>query len=305
MSKASVTGVRNVDIAVVDLEGAAKFYEEICGLRIVATNERSVFLRGSGRHHHIVGLHRGARPALIRIVFDADDRKAVDALHEAVATAAAGPVERPHALTAPGSGYGFGFKDAEGRCLAVVGDVADHREDLPDGRDKPRKIAHVNLNSRDRDRSSQFLIDVLGFRLIDETDVNCFLCCGRDHHSMVIGRQGMTTLNHVAFDMPDLDSVMRGAGRLRDAGHPIEWGVGRHGPGNNVFAYFLGREEFPLEYTGEVQQIDESYQPKGPADWKWPPGRLDQWGVTDPPTARWKRTQSFIRFSDDGWLLNS
>jgi catechol 2,3-dioxygenase len=36
--------------------------------------------------------------------------------------------------------------------------------------------------------------------------------------------------------MPDLDSVMRGAGRMRESGYPIEWGVGRHGAGNNVFA---------------------------------------------------------------------
>ena len=52
--------------------------------------------------------------------------------------------------------------------------------------------------------------------------------------------------------MPDLESVMRGAGRVKDAGHPIEWGVGRHGPGNNVFAYFAGPEEFPIEITGDV-----------------------------------------------------
>jgi len=101
--------------------------------------------------------------------------------------------------------------------------------------------------------------------------------------------------------MMDLDSVMRGAGRMRDAGYPIEWGVGRHGPGNNVFAYFAGPEEIPLEYTAEVLQIDDSYQPHGPDYWKFPPGRSDQWGVTDPQTPRLARIQELFRFSEDGF----
>jgi hypothetical protein len=50
-------------------------------------------------------------------------------------------------------------------------------------------------------------------------------------------------------------------------------------------------KEFPLEYTGEIQQIDDSYVPRGPEHWRWPLGRLDQWGVTPPHTARWKRIQ--------------
>ncbi len=64
--------------------------------------------------------------------------------------------------------------------------------------------------------------------------------------------------------MVDLDSVMRGAGRMIDAGYPIEWGVGRHGPGDNSFAYFAGPEEFPLEYTADVARIDDTYEFHGP-----------------------------------------
>jgi catechol 2,3-dioxygenase len=119
----------------------------------------------------------------------------------------------------------------------------------------------------------------------------------------VVGRHARATLNHVAFDVPDLDSVMRGAGRMRDHGYPIEWGVGRHGAGNNVFAYFAGPEEFPIEYTAEVLQIDDSYVPHGPDHWRWPPGRADQWGVTDPHTPRWKRIQDLYDFTPGDFRL--
>ena len=73
--------------------------------------------------------------------------------------------------------------------------------------------------------------------------------------------------------MAGFNALMFGAGRMKSNGFPVEWGVGRHGPGNNSFAYFAGPEEMPLEYTADVQQIDETYEFHGPDYWKWPPGR--------------------------------
>ena len=103
--------------------------------------------------------------------------------------------------------------------------------------------------------------------------------------------------------MPDLDSVMRGAGRMRDNGYPIEWGVGRHGAGNTVFAYFSGPEEIPIEYPAEVLQVDDSYTPHGPDYWRFPPGRSDQWGVTNPRSARLNRIQQLFRFDPKGYFV--
>ncbi|MDP1908522.1 MAG: VOC family protein, partial [Hyphomicrobium sp.] len=105
------------------------------------------------------------------------------------------------------------------------------------------------------------------------------------------------TLNHIAFMLPDWESVMTGGGRLRDAGFGIEWGVGRHGPGHNVFAYFIGPEEVVIEYTAEVEQVDDSYVAGKPEDWKWLPGRIDHWGISAPPSPRLKEAQTRIRFA--------
>jgi hypothetical protein len=100
--------------------------------------------------------------------------------------------------------------------------------------------------------------------------------------------------------MPELNSVMRGMGRMKDAGYPIEWGPGRHGPGDNVFAYFCGPDEAPLEYTAEVLQIDDSYKPRPSSYWKFAPGRSDQWGITQPRSARYYRVQRLFGFTADG-----
>ena len=97
--------------------------------------------------------------------------------------------------------------------------------------------------------------------------------------------------------MPDLDSVMRGAGRMKDAGYATEWGPGRHGPGDNAFNYFVGPFDVVIEYTAEVQQIDDSYKAGQPTDWTWPPGRVDQWGISQPPSARLKEAQRAVFFA--------
>ena len=47
-----------------------------------------------------------------------------------------------------------------------------------------------------------------------------FVCCNSDHHAVVITDAPVNGLNHVAFLMPDLEPVMRGSGRMVDAGYP-------------------------------------------------------------------------------------
>jgi catechol 2,3-dioxygenase len=197
------------------------------------------------------------------------------------------------------SGYGFDFVDREGRNLRVVCDAPDPAS-LPADRDAPQKIAHVNFNTQDIDATLSTFCMGLGLKIIDESGPLVFLHGDHtDHNCVVIAKNGKSTLNHIAFLMPDIDSVMRGAGRMKDAGYPIQWGPGRHGPGNNVFCYFAGWEEAPLEYTCDIEQVDVSYVAHGPDYWRFPPGRADQWGVTEPHSPRWRRIQDLYAFTKD------
>jgi catechol 2,3-dioxygenase len=293
-----VRGVRSIELEMCDVQYAARFFSDVWNLAEAAKADGSVYLRGTGRYHHILALHAAqASTAVRRVVFDARDRRSVDALYQQI-SAHVQQCAAPGNFSSPGSGYGFDFVDPEGRRLAIVCDVGDHA-DLADVKDRPRKIAHVNLNAVDVRRTNAFLIDNLGFSLIDQSGPLSFLHCDNsDHSSLVVCGASKSTINHVAFELPDLEAVMRGAGRMRDAGYPIEWGPGRHGAGNNVFAYFAGPEEIPLEYTADVLQVDDSYVPHGAEYWKWPPGRMDQWGITSAHTQRWKRIQDMLGFAE-------
>ena len=154
-----------------------------------------------------------------------------------------------------------------------------------------------------RNRNSRSSLDVaffegaLGFRLTDRSRMMGFVRTNTDHHSVVIASAAVDTLNHVAFQLPGWEGVMKASGRMVDAGFPIGWGPGRHGPGDNVFAYFVDPHGFVIEHTAEVLQVDDAYRVGAPEDWTWPPGRTDQWGICPPKTAACKAAQLAIPFA--------
>lgn len=298
-----VAALRAVDVGVTDMTEALRFYRDVWLLEPIAEAAGTVWLRGAGREHHLLSLRAAPRPGLLRVELAAADSDALAALHRAIGATGLPLSGAPRDFRRPGGGHGFGFQDPEGRCYALSCSVASHTAEL-DGPLRPTRLSHVNLNAADNETSFRFLRDVLGFRLSDQTGKHRFLRCNADHHSLVLGFNDAPTLNHIAFELPDLEALMLGIGRLRDHGYPIEWGPGRHGPGNNAFAYFVGPEELPLEYTTEMQQVEENHPIGMPDKWKWPPGRVDHWGLTPGPTARVVRTQNLFRFPADGHLLD-
>jgi catechol 2,3-dioxygenase len=291
-----ITGLRSVELGVADVAASEAFYTGAWRLSVAARDGASVYLRGTGAPHHLLSLHPRARAELIAVTLTAASREAVDTLATRVAAGGGSLETPPAAISTPGGGYGFAFRDAEGRRFCIVAGDTRHT-DARAVHDMPERLAHVVLNSTDADAAMNFFVNALGFTLSDTTRMMHFIRCSPDHHSIAFAFAKETSLNHIAFMLPDWESVMTGGGRLRDAGFPIEWGVGRHGPGHNVFAYFIGPEDVVIEYTAEVQQVDESYVAGKPEDWKWLPGRIDHWGISAPPSPQLKDAQTRIRFA--------
>jgi catechol 2,3-dioxygenase len=294
MSTSPAGQLRSIAIGVTDLEAAEGFYTGTWNLETVARSPDAVYLRGSGSFHHVLSLHRAAQPEVRNVSFSVATAADLAAIAARTPGAGGRVLAGPQALEEPGGGTAVVIADPQGRILRFVhGD-----ERLPEliHSDAPSRITHVVFNSADVAAAQRFYEEALGFRLSDRTRIMAFMRCNSDHHSIALADADANTLNHIAFVMPDLDAVMRGAGRMNDAGWPIEWGVGRHGPGNNVFSYFVGPDDFVIEYTADVLQVDDSYRAGGPSDWTWPAGRFDQWGVSKPPSSRIKQAQKKIQF---------
>jgi catechol 2,3-dioxygenase len=291
-----VSALRSVALNVPDLIAAEAFYTDIWHLEVVSKSANAIYFRGTGADHHLLALHYAPGVARIRhVTLRARDRSALELVATAAVQAGGRVVEPLSEINEPGGGEGVTIADPHGRIFQLVYGDAQHA-DACEIKDKPTRLAHAVLNSHDVEATRQFMEDVFDFSLSDRTRIMAFMRCNNDHHSIALGDTDNDALNHIAFLMPDLDSVMRGGGRMRDAGYGIEWGPGRHGPGDNAFNYFVGPFDIVIEYTAEVEQIDDSYQAGQPADWTWPPGRVDQWGISIPPTARLKEAQKAILF---------
>lgn len=262
---------------------SAAFYTDTWGLRQVPSDDGVAYLRGTGPEPFIYALVDGDDFGIEYINFGMTDRHRLDALFDRVEREGIPVVSQPGPVDTPGGGYGFSIRDPDNRILRIVADVTPNADDQ-EAFAMPVKVSHVVLNTPDIKATEAFYCDRLGFRLSDYyVDRMSFLRCNTDHHSIGLFQNAHASANHVAFEMPDMDSFMRGIGRMKQMGHVPSWGPGRHGPGNNPFAYFVSPSGFVIEFTTELQQIDESTHIVG--EWPWgDPELSDRWMTAGPPT---------------------
>jgi 2,3-dihydroxy-p-cumate/2,3-dihydroxybenzoate 3,4-dioxygenase len=272
--------LRSVELEIPDVGRAAEFLEGVWGLLRAGSSGATRFWRGTGDHPYIVSLTEASAPAVTAITFSGED---IDRL---------GKPDRT--FDVPGGGRGFEITGPEAQRYRFIAETS--RPVSRADRDRPIQLTHAVLNSADVEACERFAVEKLGFKVSDRTAHMRFVRCNRKHHALAYARSDFASLNHIAFEMHDMDAVMRGIGRLRDAGFDCVWGPGRHGPGNNVFGYFVAPWGGIVEYTAEVSEVGDDYRVGSPDDWKWPPGRIDHWGVSKKDVARTSPAEKVLRF---------
>ncbi len=273
--------LRSVELEIPDVAPAAAFLERLWGLVPAESAGATRFFRGTGDHPYILSLTQAATPAVAAVTF-------AGSLEEVQTV---GKPDR--SFDVPGGGKGFEVRGPEGQVYRFITDSTVQR--LND-KAKPIQLTHAVINSTDVEASERYAVEKLGFKVSDRTAHMRFIRCNRKHHALAYAKSQFASLNHIAFEMHDMDAVMRGIGRLRDEGYEPVWGPGRHGPGNNVFGYFIAPYGGIVEYTAEVSEVDENYKVGTPEDWKWPPGRIDHWGISKKDTAKTTAAEKVLRF---------
>lgn len=289
--------LRSIELDVTDLAKASEFLTGTWGLAEAGRSGKTAYFRATGDAPYVMALTEAGGPAVSTVSFAIDESEA-DALRKR-ASAAGAKVSATAKVDEPGGGSAFTIAGREGQAYRFVSGAA------PAGAFKatalpadmcPSGLAHVVFNTPDRDACTKFMLDTFGFRLSDRTAVMDFVRCDSVHHAIAFARGDQPALNHIAFEMPSTDALMRGIGRLGDAGFSSPWGPGRHGPGNNVFAYFIAPFGATIEYTAEVERVGEDYRTGQPEDWTWPPGRVDHWGISKRDNARLHEAEAAFRF---------
>ena len=276
---ARVSDLQYVGLAVPDLAAERKFFAETWGLVDVGEEDGKVYLAAEGTDHpFVIRLREDAEKKTDLIGFSADSRADVDALFEQVKTAGARIIAEPGPADGPAGGYAFRFFDPDGRAIEVVCDSAKRQQrTLGKGEAIPVGLSHVVFHSPDHKGLAEFYQQALGFRLSDWIgDFMVFLRCNSAHHRVAV-LPGPPALNHVAFDVASVDELMRGLARMHENGVTLSWGPGRHTAGDNTFCYFLTPNGNAVEYTSDLEHVDE-------ASWvptTYPPGpsTIDQWGT--------------------------
>lgn len=180
--------------------------------------------------------------------------------------------------------HAIAFTDPAGIPMACVRANARRRPAPPYDPLRPRRLGHVNLKAADPGAAASFYSDVLGLRLSEQIgDGLYFLRIATEHHNIGLRGGERGELHHLGFEVEGWNVYQPILDRLAELGLAIEYGPGRHRPGNNLFVYLRDPSSgLRLELFADMAHIhDESAH--APRRWeaadrltktinKWGPG---------------------------------
>ena len=234
------------------------------GLLVVAQSEDELFLRGAGSTPYIYRVSRGEAARFIGFGLSVPSAGDLKALAKAVSL----PVEQ---ADGPGGGAVVRLVDPLGVAVSVhhgFAAVAPEPVRAPIPHNAPNqtvrvndtqrpalappqvtKLGHLVLETPDFDRSARWYMDTLGFIpsdvmcLPDGTPIGSFMRLDRgdeptDHHTLFVATGLDSKVDHVAFEVVDLDAVEMGQQILMAKRYRHAWGVGRHLLGSQIFDYW-------------------------------------------------------------------
>lgn len=167
---------------------------------------------------------------------------------------------------------------------------------------KPRKLGHLVLMVRDIHRSLKFYTEVMGLTVSDWIDEQMvFLRSGADHHDLALSqlpadspdlndlpRYSRPGLEHFSYLVDDLAEMERAVDVLRAHDVEIVRGIGKHGPGENLFLVFKDPDGNNVELYCEMRQVTPE-QPYSASVWERNIESFDQYRfakfVVPPPPA--------------------
>jgi catechol 2,3-dioxygenase-like lactoylglutathione lyase family enzyme len=265
----------------------AKQYARDFGMIVVAQNETDLFMRGTGSQPYIYRVTLGPTARFLGLGLSVPTREGLQRL----STAFGRPIEQSDA---PGGGSVVRLRDPEGVAVDVLYGFTPNtllpvRAAIPHNapnqtvrvNDTQRpaleppqvtKLGHLVLEAPDFDVSVRWYMDTLGFIpsdvmcLPDGTPVGSFMRLDRgdeptDHHTLFVTMGLESKVDHVAFEVVDLDAVEMGQQILLANRYRHSWGVGRHLLGSQIFDYWRDPWGQKHEHYADGDLFDSSQRP--------------------------------------------
>jgi catechol 2,3-dioxygenase-like lactoylglutathione lyase family enzyme len=248
-----------------DLDAQEEFLTHFGMVRAARTRD-ALYMRGTGPAHHLHVTEKGA-PGFVGMAYEAAREEDLDRV--ALAPGASGVED----IDEPGGGKRVRLTEPNGYQIEVVWGIEPlppipvHREPMNTGAEplrragkllrlpqEPtpiRRIGHGVMGTPKLVETVQWFRDTLGFICSDDVYVESednligsFNRCDRgdmyvDHHVLFCLKHDKAGLNHLSFEVHDVDDVFAGHERLEKLGkYEQMWGVGRHMLGSQVYDYW-------------------------------------------------------------------
>ena len=285
MPTIKVTDMAFVRVRVPDLDRAEEFLTDF-GLARAERTASALYMRGTGSAHHVHVTELG-EPKFLSLAFTAAQRDDLDALSR---VPGASEVEE---MREPGGGYRVRLTDPDGNQVEVIHGMATVQPvphdvlPLNDANDglrragvlsrhtrraaKVLRIGHAVLMTGQSDTMVHWFREHLGLLCSDEVlapDNHLALSFNRvdrgdeyvDHHVLLIEAGPKKGLNHVAYEIHDIDDLMLGHEHLRAKGYENVWGIGRHVYGGQIFDYWMDAWDFMYEHWTDTDRVNARFQ---------------------------------------------
>jgi catechol 2,3-dioxygenase len=145
----------------------------------------------------------------------------------------------------------------------------------------PATLQHFALRTTSLPAMLAFYTEQLGFVLSDAVKGDdgvlraCFLRSDHLHHVLALFFAPEARFDHQSFEAPDWAAMREWGDHMAAIRVPIVWGIGRHGPGNDVFFMVSDPDGNLAEISAEIEHC----QPDRPAGtWLHEERTLNIWG---------------------------
>jgi catechol 2,3-dioxygenase len=270
----------HVGLAVDDPPLAAAYYARTLGLVVSETLADGTIRLGWGQGFHALELTAG--DGLAHFGLELSDEAGLAAL-ESRLQAHGVPAAREE--LAGGHLPVLAFRDPDGHRVEAHGPVDRSGEHVADPGRRPVRIHHVTLASPALAEQVAFYAQVLGFRVSDRMgEVFAWLRCNQEHHTVAVVEADEAGLDHYAYEIDSWASVKTWCDELAARDVPLQWGPGRHGPGNNVFVMFDDLDGNRVELSCEMERYWDDRAQCEPRHWAPGAKTVNLWG----PVPAWR-----------------
>lgn len=251
-------GTRNLDIA-------EKFATEIMGLEKVERTEDRLYLKSDSRHHTLC--YFLGDPAEQIIAFELKDWSTLNAAHEQLRNADVPCGIGSEAEAADRHVEAFVWLlDPTGNRIELVSRPHEAgRRYFPPRDAGILGFGHVGICSNDPVRDQDFWLTHFNAMVSDWIGPCPLLRINSRHHQLALFAARHKGIQHINFQVAELDDIMRSWYFLNERNIKIVFGPGRHPTSGGNFLYFHGPDGVIFEYSNSDRKIIEdlsTYRPR-------------------------------------------